>query len=142
MELKKFVQKYNGKSIDFDKAYGAQCVDVFRQYCAEVLNIEHTGGVNGAKDLFLDYFKMPKEQKYFMLVKDKDGVKYKEGDVLVWNATKTNQYGHVAILLSEMSGDLLVFEQNGFTQDGAKIVLRTKENLLGALRFNASSKIL
>ena len=64
------------------------CVDVFRQYCADVLNIEHTGGVNGAKDLFLDYFKMPKEQKYFMLVKDKDGVKYKEGDILVWNATK------------------------------------------------------
>ena len=118
------------------------CVDVFRQYCADVLNIEHTGGVNGAKDLFLDYFKMPKEQKYFMLVKDKDGVKYKEGDILVWNATKTNQYGHVAILLAEMNGDLIVFEQNGFTQDGAKIALRTKENLLGALRFNASSKIL
>ena len=71
----------------------------------------------------------------FMLVKDKDGTKYKEGDVLVWNSTKTNQYGHVAILLAVMSGDLLVFEQNGFTQDGAKIVLRTKENLLGALRY-------
>ena len=142
MTVKEFVQKYNGKKVDYDKAYGAQCVDVFRQYCADVLNIEHTGGVNGAKDLFLDYFKMPKEQKYFMLVKDKDGTKYKEGDVLVWNSTKTNQYGHVAILLAEMSGDLLVFEQNGFTQDGAKIVLRTRENLLGALRFNASSKIL
>ena len=135
MTVKEFVQKYNGKKVDYDKMYGAQCVDVFRQYCADVLNIEHTGGVNGAKDLFLDYFKMPKEQKYFMLVKDKDGTKYKEGDVLVWNSTKTNQYGHVAILLAEMSGDLIVFEQNGFTQDGAKIVLRTKENLLGALRY-------
>ncbi len=142
MTVKEFVQKYNGKKVDYDKIYGSQCTDLFRQYCADVLNIEHTGGVNGAKDLFLDYFKMPKEQKYFMLVKDKDGTKYKEGDVLVWNATKTNQYGHVAILLSEMSGDLIVFEQNGFKQDGAKIVLRTRENLLGALRFNASSKIL
>lgn len=140
MTLKEFTQKYNGKKVDYDKAYGAQCVDIFRQYCKEVLNIEYTGGVNGAKDLWLDYFKMPKEQKYFMLVKDKDGTKYKEGDVLVWGATKTNQYGHVAILLAEMSGDLIVFEQNGFKQDGAKIILRTKENLLGALRFNISSK--
>lgn len=141
MTLKEFVQKYNGKAIDFDKAYGAQCVDVFRQYCAEVLNIEHTGGVNGAKDLFLDYYKMSKEQKYFMLIDEKKKPKYKAGDVLVWNSTKTNQYGHVAICLSEMSGDVLVFEQNGLKQDGAKIMLKTKENLLGALRFNVSSKI-
>ncbi len=142
MTLKEFVQKYNGKAIDYDKMYGAQCVDVFRQYCKEVLNIEHTGGVNGAKDLFLDYFKMSKEQKYFMLFDEKKNPTYKAGDVLVWNSTKTNQYGHVAILLSEMSGDLLVFEQNGFKQDGgARIVLRTKENLLGALRFDVSSKL-
>ena len=141
MSLKEFVQKYNGKGVDYDKMYGYQCVDLFRQYCAEVLNIEHTGGVNGAKDLFLDYFKMPKEQKYFMLVDEKKSPKYTAGDVLVWNSTKTNQYGHVAILLSEMSGDLLVFEQDGLKQDGAKIVLRTKENLLGALRFNVSSKL-
>jgi hypothetical protein len=40
-----------------------------------------------------------------------------------------------------MSGDVLVFEQNGIKQDGAKIMLKTKENLLGALRFNVSSKI-
>lgn len=142
MTLNEFVQKYNGKTIDYDKAYGAQCVDVFRQYCADVLNIAHTGGVNGAKDLFLDYFKMPKEQKYFSLVEERKAPKYKAGDVLVWNSTKTNQYGHVAILLAEMSGDLIVFEQNGIKQDGAKIILRTKENLLGALRFLPSSKIL
>lgn len=141
MTLNEFVQKYNGKAIDYDKAYGAQCVDVFRQYCADVLNIEHTGGVNGAKDLFLNYFKMPKEQKYFMLVDEKKQPIYKAGDVLVWNETKSNPYGHVAILLSMMSGDFVVFEQNGIKQDGAKIVLRTKENLLGALRFNVSSKL-
>ena len=141
MTLNEFVQKYNGKGVDYDKYAGFQCVDIFRQYCADVLNIEHTGGVNGAKDLFLNYFKMPKEQKYFSLIEERKAPKYKAGDVLVWNATKSNQYGHVAILLAEMSGDVLVFEQNGFKQDGAKIVLRTKENLLGALRFYVSSKI-
>ena len=134
MTLKEFVRKYNGTKIDYDKAYGAQCVDVFRQYCADVLKIEHTGGVNGAKDLFLNYFKMPLEQKYFLQLKA--NAKFKMGDVLVWNATAANQYGHVALLLAEMSGDFVVFEQNGAKQDGAKIVLRTRENLLGALRFS------
>ena len=142
MTFKEFILKYNGKKVDYDKAFGATCVDLFRQYCADVLQIEHTGGVNGAKDLFLDYYKMPKEQKYFMQIKDKSGLKYKSGDVLVFGATKTNQYGHVALLLAEMAGDLIVMEQDGFKQDGAKISLRTKENLLGALRFDVSSKIL
>lgn len=141
MTLKEFVQKYNGKKVDFDGAFGAQCVDLFRQYCAEVLNIEHTGSVEGAKDLFLRYDILSKEQKYFMRCKETSHPKYKAGDVLVWNSTPSNPYGHVAILLSEMSGDLLVFEQNGIKQDGAKIMLKTKENLLGALRFNVSSKI-
>lgn len=135
MTLKEFVYKYIGKGIDYDKMYGFQCVDVFRQYCTDVLKIEHTGGVDGAKDLYINYSKMPREQKYFVLIDEKKSPEYKEGDVLIWGATKTNRYGHVAILLAEMSGDVLVFEQNGFKQDGAKIGLRTKENLLGALRL-------
>jgi len=135
MTVKEFVQKYSGCKVDFDGAFGAQCVDLFRQYCKDVLGIGHTGSVDGAKDLFLKYDVLAKEKKAFFRIKEQLGTYYKQGDVLVWNATKTNQYGHVAILLAEMSGDLIVFEQNGFTQDGAKIVLRTKENLLGALRY-------
>ena len=135
MTFAEFVKKYNGQKVDFDGAYGAQCVDLFRQYCKDVLGIGHTGAVEGAKDLFLNYEKLPEEKKHFFQVKERLGTYYKAGDVLVWNATKTNRYGHVALLLCEMSGDFVVFEQNGVKQDGAKITLRTKENLLGALRF-------
>lgn len=141
MTLKDFIQKYNGRGVDFDKKFGCQCVDLFRQYCADVLNIEHTGGVEGAKDLFFNYEKMPEEKKYFSRVKHTLDRKYKEGDVLIWDGTSSNKYGHVAILLCEMSGDFVVFEQNGIKQDAAKIALRTRENLLGALRFIVSSKI-
>ena len=51
MTLDEFVEKYNGKKIDYDGHYGAQCVDVFRQYCKDVLAIPHTGGVVGAAEL-------------------------------------------------------------------------------------------
>ena len=135
MTLEEFVIKYNKKKVDFDGVYGAQCVDLFRQYVKECLGIsEHTGSCSttgGAKDLFLDYPKMPIEKKYFIRETKKAMV---SGDVLIWDKTDKNQYGHVAIYLGKLNNSLIVFEQNGITQEGAEIVLRSKENLLGFLR--------
>lgn len=134
MTYKAFIQKYNGKKVDFDGAFGAQCVDLFRQFCADVLSIPHTGAVEGAKDLFLNYEKMPKEKLHFSRVRETKSAKYRAGDVAVWNATATNRYGHVALVVAPFGDSLVVFEQDGFRQDGAKIALRERTNLLGILR--------
>ena len=136
MLLDDFVKKYEGKKVDFDGAFGAQCVDLFRQYSKEGLGIpEHTGSCStsgGAKDLYLDYEKMPIEKKYFTKIpKNKAFVC---GDVLIWDSTETNKYGHVAIYLGKLNNSLIVFEQNGFKQDGAKVTIRDKNHILGALR--------
>lgn len=135
MTLEEFVIKYLGKKVDFDGVYGAQCVDLFRQYSKECLGIsEHTGSCStsgGAKDLFLDYNKMPLEKKYFSRETKKSMI---QGDVLIWDHTDKNQYGHVAIYLGKLNNSLIVFEQNGFTQNGAEINIRSKNNLLGFLR--------
>lgn len=135
MNLEEFVKKYSGKKVDFDGVYGAQCVDLFRQYVKECLGIpEHTGSCStsgGAKDLFLDFPKMEKEKKYFTRETKKGMI---QGDVLIWNETETNKYGHVAIYLGKLNNSLIVFEQDGFKQDGAKINIRSKNNLLGFLR--------
>lgn len=135
MNLEEFVTKYLGKKVDFDGVYGAQCVDLFRQYSKECLGIsEHTGSCStsgGAKDLFIDYPKMPLEKKYFTRETKKAMV---QGDVLIWDHTDKNQYGHVAIYLGKLNNSLIVFEQNGFTQNGAEINIRSKNNLLGFLR--------
>ena len=140
MNVEEFVKKYTGKKIDFDGVYGAQCVDLFRQYAKECLGIsEHTGPcatTGGAKDLFIDYPKMPIEKKYFTRETKKAMV---VGDILIWDSTETNKYGHVAIYLGKLNNDFIVFEQDGFKQDGfkqdgAKINLRSKTNLLGFLR--------
>lgn len=135
MTVEEFVNKYNGTKVDYDGAYGAQCVDLFRQYVKDVWGVkEHTGPCTtsgGAKDLFLDYEKMPLEKKYFTRVKTKSPA---AGDVVIWDSTQTNKYGHVAICLGKLNNSLIVFEQNGFSLDGAKIVLRGKDKLLGSLR--------
>lgn len=132
MTLVEFVNRYHGKKVDFDGAFGAQCVDLFRQYNRDVLENERTESVEGAKDLVLRYEKLSKEKKCFMLLKNPYGAK--EGDVAVWGATKTNPYGHVAVVLKADNSRLVVFEQDGFRQDGAKIAERNINNVLGYLR--------
>lgn len=132
MNLIEFVNRYHGKKVDFDGHYGAQCVDLFRQYNRDVLGNERTESVGGAKDLVLQYEKLPLEKKYFMLLKNPYSAK--EGDVAVWNSTFSNPYGHVAIVLKAENKRLVVFEQDGFRQDGAKITERNTSGILGYLR--------
>lgn len=137
MKLDEFINKHINTKVDFDNAFGAQCVDLFRQYCKDVLNIPHTGAVEGAKDIFLNYGKLPLEQKYFKTYSTNNP---KPADVIIWNETKTNKYGHIAIVVSSLGNNkVLVFEQDGFKQDGAKLAIRTTENILGVLRFNGEN---
>lgn len=136
MTLIEFIEKYQGKKVDFDGVYGAQCVDLFRQYTKEVLGIrEHTGPcatTGGALDLFMDYNIMPVEKKYFTRSTNKN---WKSGDILIWDKTPKNEYGHVAILIAVFDNSkFLVFEQSGITQAGAEIRVRNKTGLLGYLR--------
>lgn len=132
MTLTQFVCSYINKKVDYDKAYGAQCVDLFRQYILDVLgHKKHTGAVSGAKDLFLKYDELPEEQKVFDRIKTRAP---KPGDVCIWGATTKNQYGHVAVCLGADKTNIVVFDQDGFKQDGAKVMTRSSVNMLGVLR--------
>ena len=123
MTLKRFVVTYNGKKVDWDKAHGYQCVDLFRQYCKDVLNIKQVPPVDGAKDII-------NKPGDFKISKGA----YAPGDVLIYDETSSNPYGHVCILVSLLDSDtFIVFEQNGFDQTGAKLTVRDKTNLLGGL---------
>lgn len=128
MNLDEFVSKYIGKKVDFDGAFGAQCVDLFRKYNEEVGGNPHTGAVEGAKEIWTNYNKLD-EKKYFKKVRSP-----KPGDVVVWDGTPTNKYGHVAIFISKCDNKIIVFEQNGITQKGAELQIRDT-NYLGILRF-------
>lgn len=137
LPIDEFVKKYNGVKVDYDKVFGPQCVDLFRQWADEGLDIpEHTGSCStsgGAKDLFLDYSKMPIEKKYFYRY-SKTSKGLIPGDILIWDSTEKNSFGHVAIFLATLNNSFIVFEQDGFKKDGAKVNLRSKEKYLGFLR--------
>ncbi|MBP3366187.1 MAG: CHAP domain-containing protein [Treponema sp.] len=127
ISLTQFIKKYLGTKVDFDGKFGPQCVDLARQYYSEVLDIPQFPPVEGAKDII----KNPGNLK---VIKEDALADYSSGDVLIWGASRTNQYGHVAILVSIYNTKyFIVLEQDGFKQDGCKLAFRSRENLLGGL---------
>ena len=127
ISLTQFIKKYLGAKVDFDGKFGPQCVDLARQYYSEVLDVPQFPPVEGAKDII----KNPGKLK---VIKEDALADYSSGDVLVWGASRTNQYGHVAILVSIYNTKyFIVLEQDGFKQDGCKLAFRSRENLLGGL---------
>ncbi len=132
MTLYEFAAKYCGKKVDYDKAYGPQCVDLFRQYCHD-MGIPHTGAVEGAKDLWFQ-FAENNEKSHF----NRFNATYAmPGDVLIEDATASNRYGHVSIVLAADSLKALVLQQNGFTREGCELAVRDLRNALGVLRRKA-----
>ena len=127
MTLTQFIKTNQGKKVDFDGKYGAQCVDLYRAYCRDVLDIQQTPAVAGAKDIIT-------KPGVLEVTKDSALADYSRGDVLVWDATSSNKYGHVAILVAVYNTKyFVVFEQDGFKQDGAKLAFRSREGLVGCL---------
>lgn len=127
MTLTQFIKTNQGKKVDFDGKYGAQCVDLYRAYCRDVLDIQQTPAVAGAKDIIT-------KPGVLEVTKDSALADYSRGDILVWDATSSNKYGHVAILVAVYNTKyFVVFEQDGFKQDGAKLAFRSREGLLGCL---------
>ena len=135
MTLTAFIKKYLGTKVDYtdekfkgDKSF--QCVDLARQYFHDVWGVEQfpaLGADGGAKDIF-------KKHGTVNATADSLLADYSRGDVLIWGPTKTNKYGHVAILVSVYNTKyFIVLEQDGFKQDGVKLSFRSRENLLGCL---------
>lgn len=135
MTLTTFINTYLGKKVDYKdekfKGDGSfQCVDLARQYFHDVWGIEQfpaLGADGGAKDIF-------DKCTNVNVTVDSALADYSRGDVLIWNSSKTNKYGHVAILVAIYNTKyFIVLEQDGFKQDGVKLTMRSRENLRGAL---------
>lgn len=130
MTLTSFINTYLGKKVDWDKNGSIQCVDLYRQYCHDVLEVPQSpalGENGGAKDIF-------DKHGVLKVTPDSALADYSRGDILVWGASKTNKYGHVAILVDIYNTKyFIVLEQDGFRQDGVKLAFRSRENLRGCL---------
>ena len=107
MTTDEFFTKYNYKPIDFDGAYGYQCVDLYRQYVKEVLGFPQAPPVTGAAGLWSNY-----DPKYYERISNTPTAIPKKGDILIWNTSAGGGYGHVAIANTANLFSLVSFDQN------------------------------
>ena len=131
MNLDNFINNYKGTVVDWDNAYGAQCVDLARAFINYVAQMYQPCAVESAYQCFNRWadFKCFKK-----ILKKVSAEQLRRGDLAIWNKTSTNPHGHIAIVMADKGDNLLIFEQNGFKQDGAKISSHTKSGLMGGLR--------
>lgn len=145
MTLNEFVKKHADKPVDFDGAYGAQCVDLARQYFKEVWGFsQQPEGVVGAQDFFIKHFERPIQKKLCDITEYHAGVNEPPaGAVVIFKSSPNNKYGHIGICVEAGPTRINVFEQNGINneqavkegrpQKGASVGMWGYERLLGWL---------
>lgn len=101
-----FFNKYNGIGVNFDQAYGNQCVDLIEQYNKEVVGAPRLG-IALAKDLWTNY----PQQYYDRIANDiNDPNSYPHlGDIIVFDYGSA---GHVDICKSANYYSIIGFDQN------------------------------
>lgn len=136
MTFNQFVSKWIGKKADFDGAYGGQCVDLFRFYCKEVLNIPQPKSVVGAKDFWTNYSTDKVLYNNFDKIYNSPKFTPIKGDVMIWNANAGNGFGHIAMCTGENTGTQYFksFDQNWTRVSYCEIVNHSYKNVFGVLR--------
>lgn len=129
MSLQEFINKWNGKKCDFDGYYGAQCVDLYRQYCKEVLNIPQTYPVKVAAEIWDNTMGNPN----FTHIKNTPTGVPQAGDIIIWSK-KLNAAGHVSIFINGSVWSFNSFDQNFPVGSGCHIQSHNYKNVIGWLR--------
>ena len=119
--------------LDWDKAYSAQCVDLFRYFHNKCVNSDtQPRGVVGAKNFWTNYETDPVLQKYYTKISNTPEYVPQEGDVIIW---RNGTYGHIAVAIGE--GDTNKFkslDQNWQLKNEIAIVEHTYGYVYGCLR--------
>lgn len=129
-----FVQKYLGKKVDFDGAYAGQCVDLFRQFCKDVLDIPQPKGVVGAADFWTNYLTDPVLKTNFEKIQNTASFIPLKGDVMIWNKKAGDGFGHVAIVLEADINKFTSLDQNFPTLSKVTKTIHDFTNVYGVLR--------
>ena len=104
MTYNEFKNKYNGKWVDYDGAYGCQCWDLGQKYFTECLRLPSS--VLAGCGLVSNMLYPPKRaqlDKYFDEISVNNMV---PGDVCIW------EYGHIAIFDHYSGSNKYYFSQN------------------------------
>ena len=132
MNYDEFFIKYNGKKIDFDGAYSAQCVDLFNRYLVDCLGISNPIQMFPVASAY-QIWDYAKDNSFFKRVQNTPTGVPNKGDILIWNKSQSLPYGHVAIFDSGDVNKFKSFDQNWPLGSVSKLVDHNYTGLIGWL---------
>lgn len=100
MNYSEFVNKYLGKSTDYDCVYGVQCVDLIKAYLHDVFGIS-AGSWGNARFYWINFALRAPLKSNFIKIRNTPQLIPKRGDIVVWNNSVGNGAGHIAIATGE-----------------------------------------
>ena len=110
-----FVAKYDGKYVNVDGAYGAQCWDLWEQYCRELIGVQNistqlSSNPGYAVALWDGYSGNGASVAFDAIQPDQAP---RKGDVAIWQSGQFYYpLSHVAIVLADAGSNLYLFSQN------------------------------
>lgn len=128
MTLDQFVQRYIGKTVDFDGAYPGQCMDLYRLYVKDVLRLPQTPTVPSAHMVW------DKASSHFDKVKNTLFAIPKKGDIIIFRPFNGNPHGHICICLDGNWWNLTSFDSNWSKPRVATIEMHKYKHIIGWLR--------
>ena len=110
-----FLDKYNGKYVDYDKKYGYQCVDLFRQYVVDCFGLSPYT-IFPAADYAKTIYKNYTASSPFKKIPYTPTNTPKSGDIIFWNFYPgvIGWPGHVGIVVGDGASmyNFISFDQN------------------------------
>ena len=126
----KWAYAQEGKFLDYDKVYGAQCVDLVHYYYAYFGKASYATG-NGCD------FVNNKLPDGWTRIKNTADFVPQPGDIAVWGK-ELSKYGHVAIILSADAHSFVSMDQNWPRGSACKKVTHNYNKFWGVIRPNFS----
>ena len=132
MTFKEFVNKYKNKKVDFDGAYGGQCVDLFNQYLVDCLGIPNPIQMFPVASAYQIWDYANGNNKFEKISNDPNAIP-QEGDIIIWGKG-VGPHGHVAIFISGDVNKLVYFDQNWNNIQKCIEVNHNYDDIIGWLR--------
>ena len=136
MTFNTFIAKYGGHYVDWDHAYGYQCVDLMRQYVWDVIGLKPYIAIpstGNAKDIYKNY-----HGTAFQKIPNTPLGIPKDGDIIFWGFYPgvTGWAGHVAVVVGTGGSvnNFISFDQNWPTNSACHRQLHNYRGVLGWLR--------
>lgn len=134
MTLQEFINTYTGRYIDWDGAYGAQCVDLMRFYQRDVLGVQ-PNDIPAAGTAKLIYLNFPTNHPVFQKIANTPNNMPQIGDIVFWGTYPfvTGWAGHVAVYTGGNLYNLVTFDQNYPTNSSCHLQRHSYKGVMGWL---------